>query len=88
MAARPPRAFVKPRRLRSGDTVAVVAPAGPVPVGRLQQGITTLERLGFDVRLGAGVMSQERYLAGSDDTRGLDLVSLWARRGEEPLPWE
>jgi muramoyltetrapeptide carboxypeptidase len=74
------RAFRKPRRLRSGDTVAVVAPAGPIPVGRLQQGIATLERLGFDVRLGAGVLSQERYLAGPDSTRALDLVSLWARK--------
>jgi muramoyltetrapeptide carboxypeptidase len=75
-----PRTFIRPRRLRSGDTVAVVAPAGPVPVHRLQQGIATLGRLGFDVRLGAGVLSQERYLAGPDERRALDLVSLWARR--------
>ena len=80
MATRSLRAFLKPRRLRSGDTVAVVAPAGPVPVGRLQQGIATLERLGFDVRLGAGVLSHERIFAGPDSTRALDLVSLWARR--------
>ncbi|MEP7027743.1 MAG: LD-carboxypeptidase, partial [Candidatus Eisenbacteria bacterium] len=74
------RAFVKPRRLRSGDTIAIVAPAGPAPLARLQQGIATLTGLGFDVRLGAGVLSQERYLAGPDDRRALDLVSLWARK--------
>ncbi len=74
------RAFIQPCRLRSGDTIAIVAPAGPAPIARLQQGIATLERLGFDVRLGAGVLSQEKYLAGPDDRRALDLVSLWARR--------
>lgn len=74
------RAVLKPRRLRSGDTVAVVAPAGPVPHARLQQGIATLERLGFDVRLGANVLAQQRYLAGTDAQRALDLVSLWARK--------
>ena len=80
MAVRAARAFARPRRLRSGDTIAVVAPAGPVPVHRLQQGIATLERLGFDVRLGASVLSQERYFAGPDRARALDLVSLWARK--------
>jgi muramoyltetrapeptide carboxypeptidase len=73
-----PRAWTKPARLRPGDTVAVVAPAGPVPHLRLTQGIATLERLGLHVRLGAGVLSQTRYLAGDDRTRALDLVSLWA----------
>jgi len=68
-----------PRRLRAGDTVAVVAPAGPVPEQRLQRGIATLTRLGFEVRLGAGVLSRERYLAGTDEQRTVDLVSLWAR---------
>jgi muramoyltetrapeptide carboxypeptidase len=58
----------------------VVAPAGPIPHHRLAQGIATLERLGFDVRLGAHVLSRERYLAGTDDQRALDLVSLWARK--------
>jgi len=70
---------VRPRRLRPGDTVAVVAPAGPVPLLRLQQGIATLERLGFQVRLGASVLAQDRYLAGDDARRALDLVALWAR---------
>jgi len=71
---------VRPRRLRPGDTVAVVAPAGPVPRHRLQQGVATLERLGLDVRLGASVLARERYFAGNDTRRALDLVSLWARK--------
>ena len=60
--------------------MAVVAPAGPIPHARLVQGIAVLERLGFDVRLGAHVLGREGYLAGTDRERALDLVSLWARK--------
>ena len=71
---------MKPRRLRPGDTVAVVAPAGPIPHARLAEGVAVLERLGLDVRLGPHVLDRERYFAGNDRARALDLVSLWARR--------
>jgi hypothetical protein len=47
-----PAAFIKPRRLRPGDLVAVVAPAGPVPHARLVRGVRELERHGLRVRLG------------------------------------
>jgi muramoyltetrapeptide carboxypeptidase len=58
----------------------VVAPAGPIPHARLVQGIHVLERLGLQVRLGPHVLDRERYFAGSDRDRALDLVSLWARK--------
>jgi len=58
----------------------VVAPAGPIPHARLVQGIAVLERLGFDVRLGPHVLGREAYLAGTDQERALDLLSLWARK--------
>ena len=69
---------LKPRALRRGDLVAVVAPAGPVPHARLVKGVRELERHGLRVRLGAGVLSRARYLAGEDDRRAVDLVALWA----------
>jgi muramoyltetrapeptide carboxypeptidase len=76
--ARPLPRFTKPRRLRPGDLVAVVAPAGPVPHARLVRGVRELERHGLRVRLGAGVLSRTRYLAGEDDRRAVDLLALWA----------
>ena len=42
------------------------------------RGVRELERQGLRVRLGAGVLSRTAYLAGDDDRRGIDLVSLWA----------
>lgn len=71
-------ALLRPTALRRGDLVAVVAPAGPVPHARLVRGVRTLERHGLRVRLGAGVLSRTRYLAGNDDRREVDLVALWA----------
>lgn len=68
----------KPPRLRPGDLVAIVAPAGPVPHARLVRGVRELERHGLRVRLGANVLARTRYLAGDDTRRAVDLLSLWA----------
>lgn len=73
-----PRAWTKPRALREGDLVAVVAPSGPVPHAGLVRGLRELERHGLRVRLGASVLARTRYFAGDDDHRLVDLVSLWA----------
>ncbi len=69
---------VKPPRLRPGDLVAVVAPAGPVPHAKLVRRVRALEREGLHVRLGASVLSRTRYLAGDDAHRAVDLLALWA----------
>ena len=69
---------VKPLRLRPGDLVAVVAPAGPVPHATLLRGVRALEREGLRVRLGAGVLRRRGYLAGPDALRAVDLLALWA----------
>ena len=68
----------KPARLRPGDLVAVVAPAGPVPHAKLVRGVRELERHGLRVRLGANVLARERFLAGDDERRAVDLLALWA----------
>ncbi|MBO4274263.1 LD-carboxypeptidase [Microbispora triticiradicis] len=66
-----------PRRLRPGDTVALVAPAGPVDPVRLERGGAVLEELGLRVVHGASVLAREGYLAGSDAARAADLQEAW-----------
>ena len=76
-----PLPWLKPQHLRPGDTVAVVAPSGPVPRRTLARGVAELERMGLSVRLGANVLARHgrlAYLAGDDVGRGLDLLALWA----------
>src|SRR5690625_995640 len=58
-----------PNRLQKGDTVGVIAPAGPPNHKNLHQALTFLEELGLNVKLGRYVESKYGYLAGTDDVR-------------------
>jgi muramoyltetrapeptide carboxypeptidase len=64
---------IAPPRLRPGETIGVVAPAGPVRKRQLADGIRALEREGFRVRLGRHVFEKRGHLAGRDEARAEDL---------------
>ncbi|MEU7940774.1 S66 peptidase family protein [Microbispora bryophytorum] len=70
-----------PRRLRPGDTVALVAPAGPVDPVRLERGTEVLSGLGLRVVHGASILAREGYLAGPDAARAADLQDAWCDPG-------
>lgn len=81
---RPGQALVRPRRLVPGDTVAVVAPSGPVPVERLEGGLAVLRSWGLEVREMPGVrtrLAATGYLAGADAARAADLMTAWTDPG-------
>lgn len=68
------------RGLRAGATVAVVAPAGPVPEELLRRGVSLLESWGLRVRVSDHVLSRDErldYLAGADAERADDLQRAW-----------
>lgn len=67
----------KPRRLRPGDTIAVVAPAGAVERAQLEPALEFLRESGFRVRLGEHVYSRKGYLAGTDQERARDFQAAW-----------
>ncbi|MCG8424546.1 MAG: LD-carboxypeptidase [Proteobacteria bacterium] len=60
-----------------GDTVAVCAPAGPVPQVRLKKGLERLEAR-YRVRVDPGVLTRKGYLAG-DDRRRADQLNEYLR---------
>lgn len=71
MSRRPPgsaRPFRKPSRLRPGDTVAIVAPAGPVDRAAFDAGLAILAARYRPVH-DEGLFVRTRYLAGDDDRR-------------------
>jgi muramoyltetrapeptide carboxypeptidase len=70
-----------PRRLRPGDTVALVAPSGPVDPERLERGTDVLTGLGLRVVHGASILAREGYLAGPDAARAADLQDAWCDPG-------
>lgn len=67
--------MIKPRALREGDTIAVVAPAAGFRRDLLLRGAAYLEGRGFRVRYDSGVFSRKRYLAGDDDRRARELIA-------------
>lgn len=70
----------RPRPLRGGDRVVVVAPSGPVDAGRLARGVGALESLGLGVEIAPHVHDMHdrlEYLAGSDAARARDLAAAW-----------
>jgi muramoyltetrapeptide carboxypeptidase len=72
--------LTRPRRLRAGDEVAVVAPAGPVPTDRLEDGVRVLEAWGLRVSLSKHVYDRHDsfdYLAGVDADRANDFMRAW-----------
>jgi len=70
--------FVKPRRIRPGDVVGVVAPSGVVDEARLAVGLRVLEGWGLRPRVGAAVLERRAYLAGSDAVRLADMSAMLA----------
>jgi muramoyltetrapeptide carboxypeptidase len=81
--------LIRPKRLASGDTVAVVAPSGPVQPGRLAAGCAALRDLGLEVRVGGHALARVSLseagpvppgwqgLAGTDAERAADLRDAW-----------
>lgn len=68
--------LIKPKKLKLGDTIAIIAPSGEISEDKLKNGKNYFETLGFKVVLGKNVLSKDRYLAGSDEQRASDIE--WA----------
>ncbi|MBN2241541.1 MAG: LD-carboxypeptidase [Acidobacteria bacterium] len=69
---------IHPPRLKKGDSVAIVAPAGPVPGSEgLEEGVAILEKMGFRVHYSERIFQSARYLAGDDTSRGDELLQAF-----------
>jgi muramoyltetrapeptide carboxypeptidase len=70
----------RPARLRPGARVAIVAPSGPVPEERLEEGLGILRGWGLEPVVMPHVRDRHRefgYLAGDDADRARDLTEAW-----------
>jgi muramoyltetrapeptide carboxypeptidase len=74
-----------PHRLQPGDTVAVVAPSGPVPRPRLEKGLAELEKMGLEPRWQEEILSREGFLAGNLERRRLEWQAAWADEGNRAV---
>src|SRR5207244_9933893 len=69
--------MLKPKRLRSGDKVAVVAPASGFPREEFDKGIVELQQLGFEPVFEESVFSRMDYLAGEGTVRAGAFLNAW-----------
>lgn len=68
----------KPPRLRSGDTVGVIAPAAAVEREHLERGVNVLAQAGFRVKVSERVLGRSGILAGNDRERARELHEYFA----------
>jgi len=73
--------MLKPRRLRPGDRVAVVAPASPFVPEEFEAGIAEVARLGFVPVYEPTVFDRRGYVAGDAAARAAALVGALADPG-------
>lgn len=65
------------RRLRSGDRIALVAPASSFPPEEVTSGVAELARLGFEAVYDESIFEKDRFVAGSVETRVKAILSAW-----------
>ena len=64
---------IRALRLKTGDTIGIIAPAGPVSQSEIHSTIEKLIDRGYEVLTSPSLYQREDYLAGSDDARVSDL---------------
>jgi muramoyltetrapeptide carboxypeptidase len=69
--------MLKPRALRPGDRVAVVAPASPFAREEFDAGIGELRRLGYEPAFDESVFARTRYTAGEAGVRAAAFRRAW-----------
>lgn len=67
----------KPKALRPGDRVALVAPASPFDRDELERGVAELRALGFEPVYDDRVFARCGYLAGDADLRAAAFMDAW-----------
>lgn len=64
---------LSPPPLKPRSHLRVLSPAGPVDREALERGVKQLRRWGYRVSLGRSALKNDRFLAGTDNERFLDL---------------
>lgn len=55
--------------IKQGDTIGIIALGGKCDQPLVMQAVQNIEALGFNVKLSKNIYVQERYLAGSDESK-------------------
>lgn len=69
--------IIKPRRLRKGDLIGLVAPGSALSTEeKIEGGVRYLEQIGYRIKLGKHIRNIHGYLAGADKDRATDFNEM------------
>ena len=69
---------IRPPRLKPGDTIGIVAPAGPFDLEKFMKGKAVLESMGFQTFFDEDIFQKHGFLAGTDSQRLEQVNRLFA----------
>lgn len=69
--------MIKPKYLKAGDTIGVIAPSSQVTEGKQQLVYNKLTQMGFKVKMGKSCYENYGYLSGTDEVRAKDLNDMF-----------
>lgn len=71
--------IVRPRALSIGDTVGIIAPAGPIEADALEAGCRELRAMGYKAFYLPSILDRDMYFAGSVERRLDELHEMFRR---------
>ena len=74
------RSAAKPRRLKKGDTVALVTPGSYITEKEKQESLNNIKELGFNVVYSDRLMQKNGFFSGNDKERAEDLNEMFERK--------
>lgn len=70
--------MIKPKPLKQGDKVAIIAPSSPIDTNLINKCVESLNSFGLNVVVGKSCISTHGFLSGTDDTRVKDINFMFA----------
>jgi muramoyltetrapeptide carboxypeptidase len=72
-----PPTTIKPPRLKIGDTIGLISPAGIIEAEDIENAKQTFQKLGLNVKIGKHILDEYGYLAGTDINRVEDIHTMF-----------
>jgi len=80
-----PNNIIKPPRLKIGDTVGLISPAGIIDSEDVEQARKIFTKLGLKVKPGRHILDRYGYLAGKDRNRARDVNAMFADKSVKAI---
>ncbi len=72
--------IIKPKRLKQGDTIGLIAPGSLLSEDELKESVENLKSMGFKPVYTERILARDGYLAGTDGQRSADVNEMFGRK--------